>query len=212
MQIPEETVNIHFATAFPYNDIIMDVFNRTGKGRFTKANEYDCARNHYGIIKEAYDRGFENVLIIEDDLQFLNNEALWDEALNNIPDDFDIIQFGGFTVDPRIKKYLTKTNVKYVKHPDVGMWNCSMYALSRKGMEYYIAFMNKLFWVADGPLYKAPINGKIVNTYMTSIPMVIQADKHIVSSDIRNDKNDTIDYNNENLYESLINKSDFFAY
>lgn len=29
---------------------------------------FDCAYNHYSIIKQAYLRGFNNILIIEDDI------------------------------------------------------------------------------------------------------------------------------------------------
>ncbi|WQJ53676.1 MAG: glucosyltransferase [Wendovervirus sonii] len=210
MGIDINTINVHYATPFPHNNIIADAFNKTGKGKFTKPNEFDCARNHYGIIREAYDRGFEDVLIIEDDILFLNNPVEWNNALEKLPSDYDIIQFGGFTVSPNVKKYLTLKDVKYVEHPDVGLWNCSMYALSRKGMQFYIAFMNVMFWVADGPLYKAPMNTKLVKTYMTSIPMVIQADKAKITSDIRTAENDNIDYNNDNMYEANIKLTDYF--
>ena len=70
--------------------------------------------------------------------------------------------------------------------------------------------MDKFFWVADGPLYKAPINDKIINSYISTIPLVIQADKKEILSDIRNDKNDRIDYKNDNVYESQIKLSDYY--
>ena len=85
-----------------------------------------------------------------------------------------------------------------------------MYALSRRGMEFYIAFMNKFFWVADGPLYKAPLNHSLIKSYISTIPLVIQADKKEISSDIRNEKNDKIDYNTQNVYESEVVRSDYF--
>ena len=70
--------------------------------------------------------------------------------------------------------------------------------------------MNKFFWVADGPLYKAPLNDKLINTYISTIPLVIQEDKNKMSSDIRNNKNDTIDYNNDNVYETQIKLTNYF--
>lgn len=197
-------INIIYATPFPYNNIIADAFNATNKGKFTKPNEFDCARNHYGMVKRSYDLWHNRCLIIEDDILFINDESIWDKYINAIPDDFDILQFGGFTVDPNVTKYLGEDKIPWTKHKDVGLWNCSMYALSRKGMEYYIRFMNKIFWVADGPLYKAPINDKIINTYMPSIPLVIQADKNVMTSDIRTASTDSIDYNNDNKYEQFI--------
>ena len=204
-------LNYHYATPFPYNNIIADAFNKTGKGRFTKPNEYDCARNHYSIVKECYDRGFNHILILEDDICFYNKMEIFNDFINNIPVDYDLIQFGGFTVDPKAKNILDAYDKGqyWVKHKDCLIWNASMYALSRKGMEYYLAFMNKIFWVADGPLYKAPLNDKLINTYISTKPLVIQADKHQITSDIRNDKNDSIDYNNDNVYESRINLEDY---
>ena len=70
--------------------------------------------------------------------------------------------------------------------------------------------MNKFFWVADGPLYKAPINDKIINTYISTIPLVIQVDKQKMKSDIRNEKNDIIDYRNDNVYESRVNLNNYY--
>ena len=210
----------HYTTKFPYNGLIASAFNESGKGRFTKANEYDCARNHYAIVKECYDRGFSNILVMEDDIKFLKDNQTFCNYLNNtfltfihnIPVDYDILQFGGFTTDPRAKNILEKydDNIYWTTHKDVALWNASMYALSRKGMQYYIAFMDKFFWVADGPLYKAPINDKIINSYISTIPLVIQADKKEILSDIRNDKNDRIDYKNDNVYESQIKLSDYY--
>lgn len=202
----------HYTTKFPYNYLIADAFNKTNEGRFTKANEYDCARNHYSIVKECYDRGLNHILIIEDDIKFLKDYKTFIDFIDNIPVDYDILQFGGFTTDPNaisiLKKY--NENIYWTKHRDIGLWNASMYALSRKGMEYYIAFMDKFFWVADGPLFKAPINGKLVNTYVSTIPLVIQENKNIVKSDIRNNENDNIDYSKDNVYESQVKLSDYY--
>lgn len=208
-------IYIQYATTFPYNDIIINAFNKTGKGRFTKANEFDCARNHYSIIKQSYDLQLKNILIIEDDIQFINDFELMNKFIDAIPEDYDICQFCGFSADENIKKYLCGNNspeIFWTKHRDIGLWNAAMYALSYRGMEYYLAFMDKFFWVADGPLYKAPINDKLVNCYMSTIPIAIQADKNIIESDIRNKENDTIDYNNSNMFEFYKNNFKFFDY
>ena len=213
LELPDTGSNYfryYFATPFPHNDVIMNAFNQTGRGKFTKVNEYDCARNHYAIVKTCYDLGCKHCLVIEDDVLFLRDtEEIYDH-LNVMPEDYDICQFGAFTVDKRIQEY-TKENLFWVQHSGVGLWNCSMYALSRKGMEYYLAFMNKKFWVADGPLYKAVINPRLVNTYVSTTPIVIQADKKQMASDIRDESNDKIDYATENAYEQGIRLTDYFA-
>lgn len=207
----ENDLTVIYATPFPHNDIIADAFNRTNRGRFTKPNEYDCSRNHYSIIKQAYDLGYESILVLEDDIQFIKDFDKFNEYVDAITEDYDILQFGGFSADPKILEYM-KSESKWVQHQSVGLWTTSMYALSHRGMQYYLAFMEKFFWVADGPLYKAPLNSKIVKTYMSNIPLAIQADKDIVSSDIRDENNDKIDYNNQNMYEHNISRENYFDY
>ena len=213
MWLDLNSINIHYGSKFPYNDIIIEAFNNNFKKRcFTKPNEYDCARNNYSIIKEAYELGYNNVLILEDDIQFIKDILLIKETLNNIPNDYDILQFGAFTMDPNINEILDKANNKifWSLHPNVKVWNTSMYALSRIGMQYYLKFMDKWFTVADMPLYYAPINK--VKAYLSTTPIVIQADKNTTPSDIRTPLTDAIDYNKENLYESRVDKKQYFSY
>ena len=204
----------HYTTPFPYNPLISNAFNSSGKGRFTKPNEYDCARSHYSIIKTCYDLGYNNCLILEDDIRFLKDTKEFIYFINKIPNDYDVLQFGGFTTDRNAIEILNKyDNGEYwVKHPNIYLWNASMYALSRKGMLYYIEFMNKFFTVADMPLYKAPLNYKIINAYISTKPLVIQADKNIISSDIRSKENDNIDYNTMNVYESRVKQEDYLNF
>ena len=100
----------------------------------------------------------------------------------------------------------------WFKHKHVGLWNASFYALSRKGMEFYLTFMDKIrFWVADGPLYKAPLSDNLINTYASRIPLTIQASKETVASDIRNSTNDKIDYDNQNEYERDVVSDEYFS-
>lgn len=209
-------IRYFYGTTFAHNAIIANAFNENKKGKFTKANEYDCARNHYAIVKICYVLGCNHCLILEDDILFRKNPEILQEYIENLPEDYDIAQFGGFTTDNRIKNYCSNLNEEsgmnkyWCKHRNVGVWNCSMYALSRRGMEYYLLFMDNFFWVADGPLFKAPINDKLIDSYISRTPIVIQADKDIVKSDIRNKENDNIDYNNSNIYEQEIDLNDFF--
>lgn len=211
--IPDSDPRIRYfyGTPFPHNDIIAQAFNTSKRGRFTKANEYDCARNHYAIIRTCYDLGYDRCLVVEDDVLFLRNADVLINYIKNVPQDFDILQGGGFTTDKRILQYM-QTQDLWFRHKHVGLWNASFYALSRRGMEFYLTFMDKmLFWVADGPLYKAPLSEGVINTYASQIPLTIQADKNVVASDIRTAANDTIDYNNENEYERNVNVTDYYS-
>ena len=207
----QSDLDIRYTVPFKkYNSIMMHVLNQNKLGKLTKPNEYDCTHNHYSMIKQAYDKGYDYCLIMEDDIRFYSNKDVWEDYLEYIPKDFDIIQFGGFTADPNIRKYLIdykEMRPMWFKHPDVPVWNASMYALSRKGMEYYIEFIDKFFWVADGPLYSAARDRQDLNTYLCNIPLAIQEDKNIDHSDIRDKQNDNIDYNTQNMYEYNLNRT-----
>lgn len=206
----KSNLEIHYATPFPYNEIIAIEFNKAAKGQFSFANEYDCARNHYAMVKQSYDLGYEHILIMEDDIKFLKNQNKFAEYIDAIPDDFDILQFSCYCKNEKLDDYLTCNNL-WIKHKDVGCWTTAMYALSRKGMLYYLTFMNKIFCVADMPLYKAPINDKILNTYLCKVPMAVQADIKLSGSNINTNNMLDVDFNN-NRYELNINKDDYFTY
>lgn len=212
--LPEDyqqaNLDIKFTVPFlKYNKIMMYVLNQNKLGKLTKPNEVDCTHNHYAMVKQAYDHGYEYCLIMEDDIRFYLGKEEWRLYLEHIPEDFDILQFGGFTADPKIKDYLDLSKW-WVKHPTVPVWNASMYALSRKGMEYYLDFIDKFFWVADGPLYRAPIDKPELNTYICTMPLVIQEDKNVDPSDIRDKQNDNIDYNTQNMYEYKVNRGNYW--
>ena len=192
-----------------YNKIMMHVLNQNKLGRLTKPNEYDCTHNHYSMIKQAYDQGYEYCLIMEDDIRFYLGKEEWRLYLEHIPEDFDILQFGGFTADQHIKDYMDESKW-WVKHPTVGVWTTSMYALSRKGMEYYLEFIDKFLWVADGPLYRAPMDRPDLNTYLSVSPLVIQEDKNIDPSDIRDKQSDDINYNTQNMYEYKVCRENYW--
>lgn len=189
----------------------MNAFNESGRGMLKLPNEYDCARNHYTIIKTAYDLGYEHILVMEDDIRFLKDANIFNMYLKKIPNDYDVLQFGAFTMEPDIEKYLLDDEL-WFEHEDVPAWNTSMYALSRRGMIYYLGCMDTLFRQADVPLYIAPLQKGLIHAYLCKTPLVIQAGNKYIHSDIRDDKNDTIDYYSENVYEKYINKDDYFEY
>lgn len=198
-----------YTTEWKYNGIICNALNNHFHYQcFTKANEYDCTRNHYNIIKTAYDLGYENILIIEDDMRFLNVDMLIG-FFEEFPQDYSMVQCAGFSTNTVFKQVNEKyyTGLKYIQDMPVNLWTTGMYALSISGMEYYINFMNDHIGVADLPLYHHPST----KYYFTTIPLAIQADKTTCPSDIRNSQNDQIDYQTQNMYES-IDKSIYMSY
>ncbi len=197
-------VEFWYATPFPYNGLICEAFNaKYGKQMFDFPNEFDCARNHYGIVRKAFDLDYKNVLIMEDDIAFLKDSDKFISYIDAIPDDFDILQFDAYNSkqEPQIMELLQNNSDKWYKHDKIKMWNADCYALSRKGMEYYLAYMDICFSKADQPLYFAPINLKCkINTYCCN-PLLAVQKRISLGSNIRTDK--------ENYLENFCNCLEF---
>lgn len=211
----------HEAVIHPYADMIVQAFNSSKKGAFTKPNEFNCAREHYEIVKQAYLDGCKSVLVMEDDIKFFKgnekeNNAVLKKFLENVPKDWNILRFGGFTTDKnaanllwipvddtKISEYAEDSLACWKEHKFVYLWNTSMYALNRRGMLYYLKSQEQCFQVADMPLWLSGCNSNIVKSYASTIPLVVQEDKDLLSSDIRSKDDDGIDYKNDNAYEAL---------
>lgn len=132
--------------------------------------------------------------------------------LEAIPDNYDIIRFNGFTVDKNAQKFYKlykESGIHYIANPSVKLWNAGCYGLSRKGMEYYIKHVENYLTVADMPFYNVPDD---LVYLVACLPVAIQVDKDKVSSDIRDKSNDRINYNSDNQYEILTDKSNYIPY
>ena len=55
------------------------------------SKDFGCTLTHYNAVLQAYELGYENVLIIEDDICFIKDKKLIYTYLNNIPEDADFI-------------------------------------------------------------------------------------------------------------------------
>lgn len=59
----------------------------------TYGSVFNCAIEHYTIIKQSLLRGFEHILIFEDDISFNVNEEQFDIAMSNLPENYDLVLF-----------------------------------------------------------------------------------------------------------------------
>jgi GR25 family glycosyltransferase involved in LPS biosynthesis len=58
-----------------------------------------CAKSHYNSIKLSVSRGYNRVLILEDDAYFVDDFlSKFDRLSNDIPDDWDMIYFGALSI------------------------------------------------------------------------------------------------------------------
>lgn len=122
---------------------------------------FDCAYNHYSIIKQAYIRGLNSILIIEDDICFNNNLSLINNVINNIPEDYDVLKLYNTVYNKRNKitsdffELIDEHNYKYYYHSTL------CYALNRKGMEALINEYETNLVAADIALNNIRLNEDI---------------------------------------------------
>lgn len=113
---------------------------------------FDCAYNHYSIIKQAYERGLNNILIIEDDIYFNKNKNIINNIFNIMPNNYKMIRFyttyNYFETNKNNNKeisYITRDDEYFYE-----MCNSSLcYALSNEGMKIVIDEYEKCFQQPD---------------------------------------------------------------
>lgn len=115
---------------------------------------FNCALEHYNIIKTSYLRGFNNILIFEDDISTNINKNEFKFVLNNLPNDYDFITFNNdmHRNNLSLKTYYEKYKTLFIKHTNIFnkfINSTCCYALNRNGMKFYIDFNDRLFSYAD---------------------------------------------------------------
>lgn len=213
----------HIAVCHPWGPELTNGFNKEiagkGKGRgFTKANEISCLREHYTIIKKAYFENAQSVLIIEDDARFNKDINFIKKFMENIPADYDICQGDCFCANPELKEILDEArkdeNGSYwIKHDKIGCWNCSFILYSRRGMAYFLNFIDNVYMPADMPVFMgAGMYYNKVNVYLSKYPILFQEDNTEIPSNIRTTDKQEQYQNIYNVYIKDINKDDYFSY
>ena len=99
---------------------------------------------NYAIMKYIYKFGYNNVLLIEDDVHMLKDKDLMYEYLTNIPNDADVVRYGycvpeNFDNDFNKELIYDKLYFKDNSNPFNTYTGAQMYGiLNRKTMEIYI--------------------------------------------------------------------------
>lgn len=166
----ENNVNIWWTARRNYGEDIRKSFDGVVCPYYDslfKANPYiysgvlNVSLEHYTIIKMSYERGFNNVLILEDDVKFISDIDKLNEFMDNIPPDYDILKLFyifGPSEEGYGDKYFTKKKV-----PNWGLI-CNSYALSRKGMEEMIRIYEEKIIPCDIVFEK--IDEEKINAYV----------------------------------------------
>jgi glycosyl transferase family 25 len=99
-------------------------------------SELAGAISHTKVIEKAVELNIKNVLILEDDVDFIDNlENFFSDLIKLVPKDWDGILFGGNHVGgySHINDSVVKVNRSYALHA---------YALNSYSFEYIINYMN----------------------------------------------------------------------
>lgn len=122
-------------------------------------NEISLLREFYTIIKQSYLRGFEHIIIFEDDFSLIK-EDIFDKFISCLPEDFDIIQLSYLSHEQLYDvNKLLKSNKCWV-NMEFGAWsNCGL-GLSRKGMKYFIDTIDNEIMAADMPIFESKNKNK----------------------------------------------------
>ena len=166
----ENEVDFWYTTKKPINVTIGDCIEtlhtpyyikKMTENPYTYAACFDCAYNHYSIIKQAYIRGINSILIFEDDIKFNENVNLLSDIIDNIPSDYDVLKLYNTyynkqnNIDDGYFEMINKENSKFYYHSTL------CYALNRNGMKALIDEYEKNLLAADVVLNMVKSNKSI---------------------------------------------------
>lgn len=117
---------------------------------------FNCSFEHYTIVKQAYLRGFQSILIMEDDIIFHEDLDYINQIFNKIPNDYDVIKFYNafsngvwFSTNFVIQSDITQP-INYILCNDDCFYNSTLcYALSKRGMKLLLDEYDKNFVPSD---------------------------------------------------------------
>jgi GR25 family glycosyltransferase involved in LPS biosynthesis len=151
-----------------------DVFRRNPH---VYGNVFNCSFEHYTIIKQAYLRGFKNILILEDDVLFQQDKTKIENVFKEMPDDWDIIRFHT-TIDAygrsgdlsEFEEYKHGDKIPEfmcTNRGDILFHSTTCYALNQKGMKALIDEYDIFFGAADVVLNRLKNNPNIKFYHLT---------------------------------------------
>lgn len=130
--------------------------------RYLYASVYDCAMKHYEIIKTSYERGLNNILILEDDIEFISDNEYIESVFNCLPEDYTILKYYGTFLNNDSSKEL------FYKIPqeqyDSFAQSTACYAVSRKGMKEIIDTIDNMNTLVTADLLFNYLNKETIYT------------------------------------------------
>jgi GR25 family glycosyltransferase involved in LPS biosynthesis len=87
-----------------------------------------CFLSHFSIIKDAVDKGYDKILIFEDDVKFMPGfDFMMDKALKEMPEDADFIWLG-YNIHSQVKlEQIVEINKSWIRTPS--HWGTHCYGI-----------------------------------------------------------------------------------
>jgi GR25 family glycosyltransferase involved in LPS biosynthesis len=143
-----------------------------------------CTASHVNVYKMAKENGWKSVLIIEDDCEFIDNlNSVFEKAISTLPEDWDLLYFGGTHRTKRGQFIPESINEYFVKGKRILTTHC--YAVKDT---MYDVILNRV--LEKEPLFENTIDGylavsiqPICKTFAFHPPIAWQKAGH---SDVQN--------------------------
>lgn len=170
----------------PHTDFIASALRDGNLGGTNNGGAFNCTREHYTMIKSSYLKGYNSVLILEDDVSLLNDIDQFSEILLKIPHDWDILRLAALWDVSGLSEVMGYSNDWNIVRSR--FWGTTGYALNRKGMRYFIDEIDRHYCNIDTPLFYYSDSLKM---YTPKIPLGIVKRNSYSKSDIQLSGSDT---------------------
>ena len=141
---------------------------KANKWWFHLTGTLNCTLEHYAVYKECLALGYKRVLILEDDVVFLKDIKEIEKAIDNIPENYDILKFNSYFsgTEEEIQKVINdnKINDYYFDYSSLQQISAACYAVSSKAMLILSKYQETFYQPSDAILnvQNTEIDSKLV--------------------------------------------------
>ena len=141
---------------------------KANKWWFHLTGTLNCTLEHYAVYKECLALGYKRVLILEDDVVFLKDIKEIQKAIDNIPQNYDILKFNSYFsgTEEEIQKVINdnKINDYYFDYSSLQQISAACYAVSSKAMIILSKYQETFYQPSDAILnvQNTEIDSKLV--------------------------------------------------
>lgn len=190
----ENHIKVWYACKHPYTKTICNYLHDNGNfvwNGLGNGSAFNCTREHYNIIKQAFCRGIKSILVFEDDFCFKDDiDNIKEFLCKELPINWNSIRYG--YIQTPLDKYFndnltTPDNYEYILNT-YKLWGTQCYALNQNGMINYIKYMNNNYGVADLPLFNIGVTISKNNYIVLKNLCDIEKSEKIFNSTIQNEE------------------------